>query len=383
MSRVNIYKCVDYEENNISSVINSIIGDFSCLKNVKKGTKIVIKANLVSAMAPDKAATTHPILLKKLTDYLVSKGCKVTIGDSPGGVYTKTYLNHVYNVTKMEETGAELNNNFSTKKTIFNEAKILKTFEYTAYLDAADMIINFCKLKSHGMMGMSCAVKNMFGVIPGTMKPEYHYRFPNHVDFANMLVDLNEYFKPQINIVDAIIGMEGNGPTMGDARHIGAVLASENPYALDSVCAQLIGLCLNDVETIKQSYERKLFDPDLIELNTNLNSFIIKDFKVNKLPNSIQFMAGKKSIISRVIAKFINKTFTSKPVVKKSKCIGCKKCANICPAKAINMVNNKPEINRSKCIKCYCCQEFCPIGAMVVKTSAVGKILKIKGKLKK
>ena len=94
---------------------------------------------------------------------------------------------------------------------------MLKSFTYTAWLDACDAIIDFCKLKSHGMMGMSAAAKNLFGVIPGTMKPEYHYRFPNMSDFAHMLVDINDYFadKVKLCLVDAVEGMEGNGPTKG------------------------------------------------------------------------------------------------------------------------------------------------------------------------
>lgn len=378
MENVNIYKCNNYEEKNISSVMAKIIDDFSCLKKIKKGTRVVIKANLVSALSPDKAATTHPVLLKMLTSYLLTKGCSVVIGDSPGGIYTQGHLNHVYKMTKMNETGAKLNDNFNVKGAVFDNAKVLKTFDYTAYLDDADMIINFCKLKSHAMMSMSCAVKNMFGVIPGTTKPEYHYRFPNISDFANMLIDLNEYFKPKLNIVDAIIGMDGNGPTMGDAKHIGAVLASSNPYALDYVCAKLIGLTIDDVETIKQSINRKLFLVDDIKINDNLDNFLIEDFKVDKNPKSIQFFTDNKGIFSKVTSKVVKNVLSNKPAVQKRKCIGCQKCANICPAKAITMINGKPVIDRSKCIKCYCCQEFCPLGVMKVKSTWIAKLLRNK-----
>ena len=380
MGKVNIYKCNSYEEKEVNSIIDNIVNSFSVIKNIKAGTKVVIKANLVSAMEPGKAATTHPVLLKKLTDYFLGKKCSVVIGDSPGGVYTKTYLNHVYNVTKMDETGAELNNNFSTKKTIFKEAKVLKSFEYTAYLDDADFLINFCKLKTHGMMGMSCAVKNLFGTIPGTMKPEYHYRFPNHCDFANMLIDLNEYFKPTLNIVDAIVGMEGNGPTMGDPRKIGCVLAAQNPYELDFVCAKIIGLDIDDVETIKQSKLRGFFDEKQIQLNDDIDKYLIKDFRVKKDINSLMFFSNQNGVFSNVISKVSNKIFTNKPYLKKKKCIGCGKCAKICPAKAISIENKKANIDRSKCIKCYCCQEFCPVGAMVVKSSFIIKILHRKKK---
>ena len=380
MGKVFVYKCSDYNEENVQKAVEQTIASFDVLKNIKKGTKVVIKANLVSAMSPEKSATVHPVLIKYLTTYLKDKGCEVTVGDSPGGLYTKAFLNHVYNITKMNETGAHLNDDFSVKKAIFNDAKVLKTFDYTGYLDKADIIINFCKLKSHGMMKMSCAVKNLFGTIPGTTKPEYHYRFPNHTDFANMLIDLNEYFKPVVNVVDAIIGMDGNGPTMGNPKKIGCILSAENPYELDYICSKIIGLNMDDVETIKQSYERKLFEPNNITLNDKIENYIIKDFEVKKGHNSIAFGQNEKGLMNKIISIGGNKIFTNKPYCKTKKCIGCGKCASICPAKAITMVNNKPVIDRNKCIKCYCCQEFCPVGAMIVKTSVLAKIINKKSK---
>lgn len=374
MTKVNLYKCSSYDESEVKSIIDKIIDFYDELKNIKSGTKVVIKANLVSAMAPEKSATTHPILLKALTSYLLEKNCTVVIGDSPGGVFTKPYLAAVYNATKMKETGAKLNDNFHTIKKSFPEARILKSFEYTAYLDDADLLINFSKLKTHGMMGMSASVKNLFGTIPGTLKPEYHYRFPKHEDFANMLIDLNEYFKMQINIIDAIEAMEGNGPTAGTPKFVGAILTSSNPYALDYIASKIIGISFSEVQTIKQSIERKLFIPEDIELNDNLEDYLISDFKLIKV-SSLEFMSDKNNIVSRFLSTASSKIFASKPEVKKSKCIGCQKCANICPMKAITMEGGKPKIDRTKCIKCYCCQEFCPVGAMRVKSSLVMKVL--------
>ncbi len=383
MNNVYLYECNTYDEKEINSVIKKLVNSFSVLRDIKKGTKVVIKANLVSAMSPDKNATTNPILLKELTSYLLSKGCSVVIGDSPGGIYNKAYLNGIYKATKMIETGAQLNDNFDVKNASYSEAEVLKTFDYTAYIDDADIKINFSKLKTHGMMGMSCAVKNLFGLIPGTTKPEYHYRFPNKELFANMLIDLNEYFKFNLNIVDAIYGMEGNGPTMGESRYIGLVLASENPYALDYTCSKLININEEVVETITQSLKRKLFNKDKIKYNIDYNPYVVSDFKKVEHLGDLKFYNNKKDIFSKLISIGSNKIFENKPNPIKSKCIGCAKCANICPAKAITMVDKKPSIDRSKCIKCYCCQEFCPVGAMVVKSSMIVKVLNHKKKKRK
>lgn len=375
MSKVFVYKCKDYYEDG-EEVINKIISSFDVLKNIKPYTNVVIKANLVSAFDPDKGATTHYLFIKYLTNYLLSKKCNVTIGDSPGGLYNKNHLDHVYKVTKMNLTNANLNANFSISKAVFNDAKVLKTFEYTSYLAKADIIINFSKLKTHAMMGMSAAVKNMFGVIPGTVKTQYHYRFPKHDSFANMLIDINEYFKCSINIIDAVIGMEGNGPTMGDPKQIGCVLASSNPYELDYVASKIISLNYKLVETIKQSINRKLLNINNVELNDDINKYIIKDFKNNSVLNNIEFYKNDKGFFKKIYSKVSERIFLSKPVCNKKVCKGCEKCANICPQKAIIMKNNKPIIDRNKCIKCYCCQEFCPFGAMKAKKTIISKLLK-------
>ena len=373
MNNVFIYKNDDY--NHLDETINSIVENFKVLKNIKRGTKVVIKANLVSALAPDKNATTNYKLLASLTNYLLENGCSVVVGDSPGGLFNKKHLDNIYKITKVNLTKAKLNDNYEVKNAIFSNAKVLKTFEYTAYLDDADIKINFCKLKTHAMMLMSSAVKNLFGCIPGLLKTEYHYRYSNHKDFANMLIDLNEYFKFDINIVDAIYGMEGNGPTNGVSKKIGVVLASTNPYALDYICAKIINLNPFDVLTISESKKRGLFNEKQINLNLSIDDLIVKDFK------NINHVSDIKFYNNSLIGGFVKKVFENKPYCYKNKCIGCKKCANICPQKAISMVNNKPKIDRNKCIKCYCCQEFCPVNAMRVKSSLLNRI--INNKIKK
>ena len=367
MDKVFIEKCSEYK--NSKNALLSILSNFGCLKKINSKSKVLIKANLVSALPPEKGATTNYLLLSFLVEYLKNKGAKVVIGDSPGGQYNKSHLDHIYKITRMNETGAELNYNFNIKNALNNKALFLKNFDYTSYIDDFDFKINFCKLKTHAMMKMSASVKNLYGTIPGLIKSEYHYRFPNHDDFANMLIDLNEYFKFDLNIVDAIIGMEGNGPTMGNPKKIGCIIASTNPYALDYICAKVINLNPNLVNTIVQSEKRGLFNHNEITLNEDINKFITKDFEL--IENAIDIKFYNHSLIGNVMSK----VFENKPYCDKNSCIKCQKCKNICPKKAITMEKGYPVIDREKCIKCYCCQEFCPVGAMRVKTNILNKIL--------
>lgn len=380
MNDVSIVECKDYSEREVKASLEKLLNISNYLDFVTPGMKIVIKANLVTFMKPEKAATTHPILLCELIKILKAKGAVVIVGDSPGGLYNSTFVNKVYSATGMnqiEKVGGILNQNFEQKIATFPNANVAKEFPYTSYLDEADAIINFCKLKTHGMMGMSCAVKNLFGTIPGTQKPEFHFKYPNHSDFAKMLIDLNEYFKPKLCIVDAVIGMEGNGPTAGNPKFIGALLASKNPYKLDLACSKIIGLTKENVPTLEESYKLGLIPETAEQLtcNENLDGYFISDYKNIFEHKSILF-ENNGFLVGKLAKKFI----ASRPELKKADCIGCGECARICPAKAIQIKNRKAIINRKKCIKCYCCQEFCPKGAMKVKRTAIAKFLSGKNK---
>jgi uncharacterized protein (DUF362 family)/NAD-dependent dihydropyrimidine dehydrogenase PreA subunit len=275
---------------------------------------------------------------------------------------------------EVEAAGATLNQNYAISEADFLDALVAKSFAYTAYLDEADAIIDFCKLKTHGMMGMSAAAKNMFGVVPGTFKPEYHFRFPDHSDFAKMLVDLNTYFasKTRLCLVDAVVGMEGNGPTQGSPRKIGALLASTSPHELDLACAHIIGLSPESVPTLQVAINQGWISSNVTDLEVfgDLNAFCISDFENIPVHKSLQFEGAGK-----FASMFVRSALQSRPKPDRKSCIGCKKCYEICPAKAIEMKNNLPVIDRKRCITCFCCQEFCPVGAMKVHRPGIAKLL--------
>lgn len=380
LKTVTAVKCDSYGEKEVANAFDRLFSEGCDLDFVKKGTKIAIKVNLVSAMKPEKAATTHPTLVAELCKRLCERGAKVTVGDSPGGPFTGVYLKGVYSATGMhavEKHGASLNNDFSTLLCEnFPNGRIMKDFEYTAWLEEADYIINFAKLKTHGMMSLSACVKNMFGAIPGTLKPEYHYRFSNSRDFADMLIDIDEYFKPVLNIVDGVVGMEGNGPTMGEPKKIGVILAGALPYCVDAVCADIVGLTPDRVPTLQLAEERGLCPPfSEITVKGDAAGFKLDGFKNIDRPNEVEFFTGLLGLKGKVFNKIAKSALCTRPVLKKDECVGCKKCASVCPADAIEMKDLKPVIDRDKCIRCFCCQEFCPKGAMKVKRPLAARLL--------
>ncbi len=377
MYDVSIVPCSSYNVNEVRTALQSLLEPIGGLSWVRSGMRIAIKANLVSMMKPESAATTHPALLCELVRMLRERGAEPIIGDSPGGLYNAAVVGRIYSVTGMHEAeklGAVLNNDYSIAEAIFPDATVARDFTYTAYLDQVDAIINFCKLKTHGMMGMSAAVKNMFGVVPGTFKPEYHFRFPDHSDFAAMLIDLNSYFADKIKlcIVDAVVGMEGNGPTQGKPRAIGALLASSNPHQLDLLSAALIGLTPKDVPTLEVAVTQGKIpnEADALSIYGDWKALRIPDFDHIHVRRSLQFEGAGK-----FAATFVRSALRAEPRPDKRRCIGCRKCAEICPAHVITMKDGLPVIDRKRCITCFCCQEFCPVGAMKVHRPLIARIL--------
>ena len=343
------------------------------------GREVVETDNLITALKPEAAGTTHPVLLSALVRLLTERGAEVRVGDSPGGVYSKAYVDHVYSVCGLEavkEAGGSLNEDYGVKECFDLECKILKSFTYTAWLDWADVILSFSKLKVHAMMSMTAATKNLFGVIPGAVKAEYHYRFPEYRDFADMLVDLNVHFKPLLHFCDAVTGMEGNGPTQGTPRHLGALLVSPDPFALDLAAAKLIGLKKEDVPYIQAAYERQLIPAaaEELEIDGDLDAFLVTDFQHVGSVRSLTNLVGGSSPLSRFARRALSRMMQTEPELRAAACVGCGVCARSCPAKAIAILDKKAKIDRSQCIRCFCCQELCPKGAMGVHRPLFARI---------
>ena len=376
---VSVLSYQSYDEKTAKAALQRLLSPLGVLENIPEGSRVVIKANLVSAMKPDEAATTHPTLLVALCEMLIERGCEVVVGDSPGGLYNSVFVGRVYNATGMhavERVGARLNSDFSQREAEFPEGKVLHSFTYTGYLDNADLIINFAKLKSHGMMGMSCAAKNMFGTVPGVIKPEYHFRFPRYEDFADMIVDLDEYFHPILSIADAVVGMEGNGPTAGTPRQIGCLLASHNPHNLDLLASKILGFDREELPILNAAYLRGMTpaSPEELGVIGSTEGLCLSDFERVVERRSLAFAGDGKSPIKRLFSKIAGAILKTRPVLKKSLCVGCGICRDICPAKAIVIKNKKAVIDRKSCIRCFCCQEFCPKSAMKVHRTALASL---------
>lgn len=380
-SAVSIVGCsaYDYEYEAVRQAIFQSfenLGGISCF--VQADQKVLLKVNLVMKKKPEEAATSHPVFVRALADLLVEQGASVIIGDSPGGPFNEMRLKSIYQVCGMseaaEKSGSTLNYNVGSSEVVNPRGKLLKKLTNVDMLREVDKVINVSRLKTHGMMRMTGAVKNLFGTVPGTLKAEYHLNRPEPDDFADALIDICLCADPVLSFVDGIVAMEGDGPTSGVPRDVGVVLASENPFAMDLIGAYIIGMEPDTVPTVKQSIKRGLCPPDAGQVSVvggDPDQFCVKDFVIP----SIRLVNPLSGNYPKWIKKFVNHQGQPRPVFVHQKCIGCMDCEKNCPPEAITMEGSRPYVNLEKCIRCFCCQELCPKAAVEIRRPLLFRLI--------
>ncbi|MEI7473245.1 MAG: DUF362 domain-containing protein [bacterium] len=337
----------------------------------KSGAKILIKPNLLSARHPDKAITTHPVVIKAIVEYLSPLDCEIIIGDSPAGTYNQKILEKLYTTCGMSEvadtTRATLNFDTSDALVNFENGKTLKKSLMLKPAVEADFIINAAKLKTHTLTRLTCTTKNLFGLMPGVLKFRQHLAMPDLTIFAQMLLDICNYFEDKsFHFVDGIIGMEGEGPSGGDPKFAGAILAGSNPQMVDILACHIMGMEINTVPTLKEF--KGIED---IEIN---NFKEIKTYNFNLPPVMRRSIPDK---IPKFVQNYLTEIIVPKPLFDLKTCKKCNICIESCPAEIISMENKGPKIkDYKKCIRCYCCQEGCPYRSIHLSTPLVERIFK-------
>ena len=361
--QVALVPCRDYDREAVYEAVRrsiNLIGGIG--RFIRPGEKVLLKPNLVMKKRPEEAATTHPAVVEAVARLVQSAGGSVTIGDSPGGPYTGWMLAQVYRATGMteaaERTGTRLNQDLAEVSVEYPEARTARSMTLIAPAVEAQAIVSLPKLKTHGQALFTGAVKNLFGTVPGLKKAEYHFKMADPESFSEMLVDLAEFLKPRLSIMDAIAGMEGAGPTAGTPRQIGLILASSSPFALDVAACSVVGIEPGEVPTIAAAHRRGTQEGSLdgIELlGARIADCRIRDFARPSIRE-----VNYAELAPRFLRPYLNRSLRPKPVFVHSGCTGCRTCHDCCPPQAIRMVEHRPVVNLDECIRCFCCQELCP-----------------------
>jgi uncharacterized protein (DUF362 family)/Pyruvate/2-oxoacid:ferredoxin oxidoreductase delta subunit len=378
---VALVACNNYgRESTLDAVRRSIdlIGGMD--RFVKPGQRVLLKPNILMPSAPDKCVVTHPDVVYAVAKLLIDHGCKVIIAESPGAgmIYSSSNLKKAYETVGYDllakDLGVDLNEDVAARDVANPDGDLMKRLRIIEPVFNVDAVVIVSKMKTHLFTYVTGAAKNAFGLVPGMEKPSFHARLQEPGEFARMILDVNEFVRPTLEIMDAVEAMEGDGPMSGTPRHVGAILASGSYTALDVVASRIMSIDPNLVCTITAAMKRGLIAEDLSDVEVvgdDLNKFIVHDFQK---PSTLM---GKKRSGGRMMKAVMGlaKVYALRPSIIRSQCIGCGKCHRGCPMKAISMSNGKAKVNHRKCINCYSCHEFCDSHAIVLKRNLRGKAL--------
>ncbi len=374
MNNVYIKKQPDYSLPQVTGAVTEILQWGGIDKKINADTTILLKPNMLSKSSPDKAVTTHPVVVEGVINRLLSFGAKaenITIADSSGGPQNPVVIAANYKGCGYTDVADRCGVNLYTKlesTTVKTDGVMVKEFELLTPVVESDIIINLPKFKTHVMTAMSGAVKNLFGTVPGLKKAEFHMRFPDKDNFSNMIVDLAQTVKPHFTIVDGIAGMEGDGPGSGTPREFGVLLGGENIYYIDAVICNMMGFKITTPPIMTAAVKRGLVPMEIpqgtvqgdVEMYTTIDNFSMpKSYGVDfshRVPRPIRWATPA-----------VEKLLAPKPKINNAACIGCGKCRDICPQHTITVDKGKAKINMTNCIRCFCCHEMCPVKAIDVK----------------
>jgi uncharacterized protein (DUF362 family)/Pyruvate/2-oxoacid:ferredoxin oxidoreductase delta subunit len=319
----------------------------------KPGQKVLIKPNLLADAEPSQAITTHPEIARAVIRLARAEGAIPSVGDSPasalrvGAVWEKTGFRALCDsenvpLLNLEQAGSRP---FTCAgATVAVAAPVLD----------ADLVVNLPKVKTHTLTVFTGAVKNLYGTLPGFQKATLHKLFPSADDMSRLVAELADIIRPGLSIADGVIGMEGNGPSGGEPRHLGFVAASAHPAALDAALCRVLGIPAGAVPLFRH-LPRELWDSvALVGEPPEPGTASLK------LPGS-----WKSRLIPRPLVRLLAPLFWIRPVLDPALCIHCGRCAAACPPRAlIYEKGNIPRLKGPLCIGCCCCHEVCPVKAI-------------------
>ena len=368
MVKVSAVTCSTYE---LEKVYDGVLDSVERIGfRMPENKTVLIKPNLMAQNKPEQHTITHFAVIDAICRILDEHNCKILIGDSSAfyqrGITIKAF--ETSGLRKVaEKYGAKM---IPFEKEPLNKINsgltgILKELYIPRILLDADMVINACKLKSHGSMRLSGALKNMFGCLPGGYKQKMHLWTRNEMELADIMLDIHDIIKPALSIMDAIYGLDGGPTALGQPVQISRILASENAAALDVVACKMVGYEPDEVELLVCALKRHMIsDFDDIELQGDIEPCRFKHLKKGPFTED----KGKNSI-------FVTDTYVT-PEIDRLDCSRCGHCIEICPVQAISSVNGKVTVDPCRCINCCRCFYECPLNAIKVKSTPLNKLIR-------
>ena len=375
-SSVSIVKCQNYDEERVLSALRQsidLIGGFQTF--VKKGSRVLLKPNLLYGKSPENAVTTHPSIIRGMIQIVREAGGVPFIGDSPlvGGLMKTAEKAGIKAVA--DEMKCPLMEFDKPMLLPEGGGKTFRQLEIDRSVLEADVIINLPKWKTHAQMLLTLGVKNLFGCVPGPRKALWHLKAgDDRKIFAQVLFDIYQVIQPSLTILDGIVGMEGNGPNSGRPIQLGLILASGDSLSLDQIVCDLVGISRESLLTNRVAFEQGMGRDPIDVLGEKVEDLKISNFQFPALSQPNWNLPG-------FLSKALKNALTSKPVIDVEVCKSCDRCAEICPPKALARRGEDLVFDYGQCIRCLCCLEVCPEGAISIKQGWALKLVSGRSKV--
>lgn len=244
-SQAFVAKVPDYQFD-IAGVIVRGMRELGVSPEELRGKRILLKPNLVETAVAAPHINTHPLVLRGTIEAFLTLGAaSVMVAEGPGhrrdtlAVYEESGLADV--LTEDRIPFHDLN--YITGYDLPNAGRqsTMKILTFPALFKEVDWIVSVAKMKTHHWAGATLSMKNLFGVMPGI-----YYGWPKNVlhqaGIENSILDINATLRPHFAVVDGIVGMQGDGPIMGDPKRAGVLVMGRNLAAVDATCCRIMGI---------------------------------------------------------------------------------------------------------------------------------------------
>lgn len=371
MELISIVKVNDYSIEIVRAALKELLQHLGGIeKYVLPGQRVLLKPNMLAAKPPEDAVTTHPAIVQAVAELVSAAGGTVFIGDSPGiGSFEK-----VSERSGIAQAAAASGATMLPFRTVMDVSggPIFRTLSLSSEYLKADVVINLPKLKTHEMMTMTCAVKNLYGAVVGPSKAALHLTAGRSREmFAGLLLEIAAARPVALTIVDAVLAMEGDGPGSGTPCETGLILAGSNPVAVDVVAARLAGIPTEKLPVEIEAARRGIAGSRIEEIELCGELSRIPERRPFRLPSGMDIQFG----IPGFIGDILRKQFSPLPEAIVERCVLCGVCRDACPPGAITIDKKALKVSSGRCIRCWCCRELCPHHAMSVKKGMLQKLL--------
>jgi uncharacterized protein (DUF362 family)/Pyruvate/2-oxoacid:ferredoxin oxidoreductase delta subunit len=368
---VALCRCPDYSPESVSTAVRRALEALPEVERLARPQRrVLLKPNLVNAQPPPTAVCTHPQVLRAVAEFFHEAGCSLLIADQPTFA-RPDQSDEVFGVTGYREALAHLPVAWSLAAAAgYQEHAVPRpwlrdTVPLSRLLGEVDFVLNLAKLKTHMQTRLTGAVKNVFGLVAPRVRMDLHSLGLGRL-LSQGIADCFGAAPPMLSLLDAVVGMEGSGPTRGHPRALGWLAAGADAVALDALAASLTGFGPREIATTRSAAAAGYGCDDLAQISLLGDDPAPLHVRLRRAPRPAEH-------IPTWLGRFSRRFLYTRPRVDPRRCVGCGDCAAVCPASCIRLAESA-RIDRERCLECFCCMEACPHDAIAVSQGLLNRL---------